>query len=74
MAALKLEAFGTCTGIAIPEEMLVQTGVGRGDTLFVVETPNGYLLSPRNPETDHQVELGGAFMKKYQETLKRLAQ
>ena len=74
MAALKLEAFGTLTGIVIPEEMLVRMRVEKGDTLFVIETPNGYLLSPSNPEIDNQVEIGRAFMRKYSETFKRLAQ
>ena len=74
MAALKLKAFGTSTGIVIPKEMLVRMRVEKGDTLFAVETPDGYLLSPFDPEVSRQVEMGRAFMKKYRETYKRLAQ
>jgi putative addiction module antidote len=74
MAALKLKAFGTSTGIVIPKEMLLRMRVERGDTLFAVETPEGYLLSPYDPEVARQVDIGRTFMKKYRETFKRLAQ
>ena len=73
MATLKLTAVGTSTGVVIPKEMLQRMKVERGDTLFAVETPNGYLLTPYDPEVEEELEIGRRFMKKYRETFKALA-
>jgi putative addiction module antidote len=73
LATLKLTAVGTSTGLVIPKEMLKRLKVERGDTLFAIETPNGYLLTPYDPEVEEELEIGRRFMKKYRETFKALA-
>ena len=73
MAPLKLTAVGTSTGVVIPKEMLNRMKVSRGDKLHVVETPDGYLLTPYDPSIAAQVEIGREFMKEYRETFKVLA-
>jgi putative addiction module antidote len=73
MAALKLTAVGTSTGVVIPKEMLNRMKVSRGDKLHVVETPEGYLLTPYDPAIAAQVEAGRELMKEYRETFKVLA-
>ena len=73
MAPLKLTAVGTSTGVVIPKEMLNRMKVARGDKLHVVETPDGYLLTPYDPTIAAQVEVGREFMKEYRETFKALA-
>ncbi len=73
MKKLKLTTVGSSTGAVIPKEMLSRLKVQKGDTLFAVETPNGYLLTPYNPEIEEQLELGREFMKQYRETFRALA-
>lgn len=73
MTKLKLTAVGTSTGVVIPKEMLTQMRVERGDILHVVETPDGYLLTPFDPAIEVQLEAGRAFMKEYRDTFKVLA-
>ena len=73
MATLKLTAVGTSVGVVIPKEMLKRLKVSRGDTLFAIETPTGYLLTPYDPEIDEELEIGRRFMQKYRETFKALA-
>jgi len=73
MTKLKLTAVGTSTGVVIPKEMLTQMRVERGDTLHVVETPDGYLLTPFDPAVEKQLEAGRNFMKAYRDTFKALA-
>jgi putative addiction module antidote len=73
VAALKLTAVGTSTGVVIPKEMLNRMKLSRGDKLHVVETPDGYLLTPYDPAVAAQVEAGREFMKEYRETFKVLA-
>ena len=73
MQKLKLTTVGTSTGTVIPKEMLNRLKVKKGDTLFAIETPDGYLLTPYNPEVEEQLELGREFMKQYRETFRALA-
>jgi len=70
---LKLTAVGTSTGVVIPKEMLNRMKVERGDTLHVSETPEGYLITPYDPNVASQVEAGREFMKTYRDTFKELA-
>ena len=62
-ATLKLKAIGTSTGVVIPKEMLNRMKVERGDTLHVIETPEGYLLTPYDPTVAAQIEAGHEVMK-----------
>jgi len=70
---LKLRAVGTSTGLVLPKEMLAKMKVEKDDSLFVVETPEGYLLTPYDPEVEHQLSTGRKFMAKYKETFRALA-
>ena len=74
MPNLKLTAVGTSTGVIIPKEMLNRMKVTRGDTLHVAETPEGYLITPFDPDIASQVEAGRKFMKEYRDTFKILAE
>ncbi len=73
MNALRLTSVGTSTGAVIPKEMLSRLKVTKGDTLFAVETPEGYLLTPYDPVIDEQLTKGREFMKRYRDTFKALA-
>jgi putative addiction module antidote len=73
MQTLKLTKIGTSTGVVIPKEMLNRLKVEKGDSLFAVETPEGYLLTPYDPTVEEQLKAGRDFMKKYRETFKALA-
>jgi putative addiction module antidote len=70
---LKLTAVGTSTGVVIPKEMLNRMKVERGDALHVIETPDGYLITPYDPEVARQIDAGREFMKEYRDTFKVLA-
>lgn len=73
MQTLKLTTVGTSTGIVIPKDMLARMKVKKGDALYAVETPNGFLLTPYDPSIEEQLEAGRKFMKDYRETFKALA-
>jgi len=73
MDTLKLTAVGTSRGLVIPKEMLTHKRVQRGDSLHMVETPEGYLLTPFDPAIEAQLEAGREFMKEYRDTFKVLA-
>lgn len=73
MTSLKLTKVGTSTGAIIPKEMLRRLKVEKGDTLYAIETKEGYLLTPYDPAIADQLEAGREFMKEYRETFKALA-
>ena len=74
MYKLKLTTVGSSTGVVIPKEMLKNLKVDKGDFLYVVETPNGYVMTPYDPEVEKQIQKGRQFMKQYRETFKALAE
>jgi putative addiction module antidote len=73
MTALKLTAIGTSTGVVIPKDMLDRLKVGDGDSLYAVETVEGYLLTPTDPAVTEEIKFGERFMKQYCDTFKALA-
>jgi putative addiction module antidote len=70
---LKLRAVGTSTGVVLPKEFLNRLKVEKGDHIFAVETPEGYLLTPYDPDVERQIRIGRKFMRKYRDTLHALA-
>ena len=74
MTILKLTAVGTSTGTVIPKDMLARMRVEKGDFLYAIETVDGYLLTPYDPAIREELEVGQAFMKKYRDTFKALAE
>jgi putative addiction module antidote len=74
MVELKVQKFGDSTGILIPDEMLRRMGVRAGDRVYLVETPEGYLLTPFDEEARRQIKIGLELIERYRETYKRLAE
>ena len=73
MATLKLRAIGNSVGVVLPKDLLARLRVGEGDTLQVVETPDGFQLTPLAPELQEQLRVGREVMKKYRNVLRELA-
>lgn len=73
MATLKLRAIGNSVGVVLPKELLAKLNLDEGNTLQVVETPDGFLLTPVQPDVEEQLRLGREMMKKYRETFAALA-
>jgi putative addiction module antidote len=70
---LKLRSIGTSTGVILPKQLLDRLKLKKNDVLFASETPEGYLLTPYDPEVAEQVKLGLEFMAKYRDTFRALA-
>ncbi len=49
-------------------------GLGEGDKLYAVRTPRGYELTPYDANFDTAMETARAFMRKYPNAMKKLAQ
>lgn len=46
MSALKLTQIGNSVGVILPKEVLSRLKLEKGDTLFMRETANGFMLWP----------------------------
>jgi putative addiction module antidote len=73
MATLKLRAIGNSVGMVLPKELLARMNLAEGDTVQVVESVDGLLLTTMPKETEAQLELGREMMKRYRESFAALA-
>lgn len=73
MFALKLTQIGNSVGVILPKEMLARLKLEKGQSVFLTETPAGYVLTPYDPVLEEQIEAGREFMREYRDTFHQLA-
>ena len=73
MVALKLINIGNSVGVVIPKDVLAKLGLGQGDTLYGIETPDGLRLSTSDPEFEAQMAVARRIMKEHRAVLRELA-
>lgn len=73
MITLKLTAVGSSTGVILPKAALEKLRVEKGDTLYLAETPDGFLLTPYNKDVAAQLEIAEKIMREERDVLKALA-
>ena len=49
MHMLKLTQIGNSVGVVLPKEALARLKLGKGESIFLTETPDGYALTPYDP-------------------------
>ena len=70
---LKLIKIGNSTGVILPKEMLARLHVSQGDALFLNEAPNGYSLSPHDPDFAEAMNAAEEIMREDRDILAVLA-
>jgi putative addiction module antidote len=73
MFTLKLTQIGNSTGVVLPKDALAKLKVEKGDTLYLTETPDGFRLTPYNPEFERQMDVARKIMKEHRDVLRELA-
>jgi putative addiction module antidote len=73
MVPLKLTQIGNSVGVILPRELLAKLGVGKGDTIYAIESPEGLRLSTADPEFEQQMEVARRIMKERWAVLRELA-
>ena len=73
MFTLKLTQIGNSVGVILPKEVLARLKLEKGSSVFVTETPTGYVLTPYDPSLGEQIEAGREFMQEYRDTFHQLA-
>jgi putative addiction module antidote len=64
---------GNSLGVILPKAELETLGVGEGDTLFVISTPDGFRLTPYDPDFAEAMEATREYMREHRDALKELA-
>ena len=74
MATAKIIPVGNSAGIILPKEILARLNVEKGDTLYIVEGPQGIRLIPFDQEFATQMEAAREVMRENRDVLQRLAE
>lgn len=64
---------GNSLGTTFPKEMLDRMHLDKGDKIYIVETANGLLLTPFDPEFSKAMEVYQQGASKYRNALRELA-
>jgi len=73
MHMLKLTQIGNSVGVILPKEALSRLKLEKGQSVFLTETPDGFALTPYNPELEEQIQAGREFMRDFRDTFHQLA-
>ncbi len=73
MHTLKLSQIGNSIGVILPKEVLTRLKVEKGDTIFITETPDGYAITPHDPDFEAQMKAARKIMTKRRAVLHELA-
>ena len=70
---LKVRKIGNSYGLILNKEVLDALGVGEGEALFVVRTPDGVRLTPYDPDFAAVMESNRDYMRRHRNALRELA-
>lgn len=73
MIKVKVTSIGNSMGIVLPKEALTKLKTGKGETLYLVDSPDGFMLTPYQQNFEKQMEAAEKVMKKYRNALHELA-
>ena len=73
MNRLKITTVGSSAGVVLPKDVLARLRVGKGDTLYALETANGIELPPYDPEAAAHMAAAEEIMREDRDLLKKLA-
>jgi putative addiction module antidote len=73
VVTLRLTSIGNSVGVVLPKEALARLKLAKGDTLYLTESPDGYRLTPYNPEFDKQMSEARRIMRERRAALRELA-
>ncbi|WP_027160089.1 AbrB/MazE/SpoVT family DNA-binding domain-containing protein [Methylobacter luteus] len=73
MLQLKLTSVGNSVGVVLPKEALDKLHLEKGDRVFLTESPEGFRLTPYDPEFEKQMTMTRKIMNKRRDVLHELA-
>ncbi len=68
-----LRQMGGSVGATLPKDIAERFRLNKGDEVFIIETNQGILISPYDPDFDKAMEIYSKGAKKYRNTLRELS-
>lgn len=73
MKSIKLRKVGNSFGLTIPKELIEKYNLKEGEKLHVIESNDGFTLTPYDPEFEKWADAFDKTNGKYKNTLKKLS-
>ncbi|MCY6492562.1 AbrB/MazE/SpoVT family DNA-binding domain-containing protein [Leptolyngbya sp. GGD] len=73
MSNLKVEKVGDALGVVLPEEILKKLEVQEGDTLYIIDTPDGIKITACDPNLEKAIQAYEKVNQKYTNALRELS-
>jgi putative addiction module antidote len=71
---VKVTTIGNSVGIVLPKEVLSRLHVEKGDSLYILETPEGIQLTPYDQDFAAEMDAAKRVMRKHRDVLRKLAE
>jgi putative addiction module antidote len=71
---VKVTTIGNSVGIVLSKEILNHLHVEKGDSLYVLETPEGIQLTPYDQDFAAEMDAAKRVMRKHRDVLRKLAE
>ena len=69
----KVSQIGNSIGVILPKEAVMRLKIKKGDSVFLTETSEGYVVTPYDPEFANQMVLAREGMVEFRNALRELA-
>jgi len=73
MIKLKVTKIGDSVGVIFPKELMDKLNINDGDSLYLVETPDGFEVKSDDAELIQQMEVAEEVMSEDHDVLRKLA-
>ncbi len=73
MVKLTVRKVGNSLGVTLPAHAAQALHVKEGDQLYLTDAPDGFRLTPYDPDFEETMEVGEGFMRRYRNALRDLA-
>lgn len=73
MHTLKLTQISNSVGVILPKDALAKLKLQKGESVFLTECADGFILTPYDPALDEELNAGREFMREYRDTFHQLA-
>jgi len=73
MVRLTVRKVGNSLGVTLPAQAAQALHVREGDVLYLTESPDGFRLTPYDPDFQKTMETAERFMSRYRNALRDLA-
>jgi len=73
MVKLTVRRVGNSLGVILPNTTTRAMKVKEGDTLFLVESPDGFRITPFDPDFERQMKVAEKVLKRHKNALRQLS-